>query len=201
MALGTALDFVEASGYYGLFAFLPIVVLPALHLPPAQLPLFYLAGSVCALVGGLAAAALLDRLGRGWTVGGFYLATALGLVAFSSFTSRGAGPIMIGFALVNMLATGSWIAAYPTFSELFPTALRATGIGASVAAGRIGAALSGPGMMLLVLSLSCPIVMMPVGTLKPGMAIFILKNAIAPVVARSGDAFMRVIWEFKKSIY
>lgn len=142
LALGAALDFAEASGYYGLFAFLPIVVLPALHLPPAQLPLFYLAGSVGALVGGLAAAGLLDRLGRSWTVGGFYLATALGLVAFSSFTSMGAGPIMIGFALVNMLATGSWIAAYPTFSELFPTALRATGIGASVAVGRIGAALS-----------------------------------------------------------
>ena len=49
---------------------------------------------------------------------------------------------MLGFALVNLLATGSWIAAYPTFSELFPTALRATGIGVSVAVGRVGAALS-----------------------------------------------------------
>ncbi|HUW80967.1 MAG TPA: MFS transporter [Acidocella sp.] len=142
LALGAALDFAEASGYYGLFAFLPIVVLPALHLPPAQLPVFYLAGSMGALVGGLAAAALLDRLGRSWTVGGFYLATALGLVAFAAVTGMGAGAIMLGFALVNMLATGSWIAAYPTFSELFPTALRATGIGASVAVGRVGAALS-----------------------------------------------------------
>ena len=49
---------------------------------------------------------------------------------------------MLGFALVNLLATGSWIAAYPTFSELFPTALRATGIGASVTVGRVGAALA-----------------------------------------------------------
>ncbi|MBU6398273.1 MAG: MFS transporter, partial [Rhodospirillales bacterium] len=57
-------------------------------------------------------------------------------------TSLGAGAIMLGFALVNLLATGSWIAAYPTFSELFPTALRATGIGVSVTVGRIGAALS-----------------------------------------------------------
>jgi MFS family permease len=142
LALGAALDFAEASGYYGLFAFLPIVVLPALHLSPARLPLFYLAGSVGALIGGLTAAALLDRLGRSWTVGGFYLATALGLIGFASITTMGAGAIMLGFALVNLLATGSWIAAYPTFSELFPTALRATGIGASVAIGRIGAALS-----------------------------------------------------------
>ncbi|HQT59741.1 MAG TPA: MFS transporter [Acidiphilium sp.] len=142
LLLGAALDFAEAAGYYGLFAFLPIVVLPALHLPADRLPLFYLAGSVGAAVGGLAAASLLDRIGRSWTVGGFYLATALGLMLFALVTGLGAGPIMLGFALVNLLATGSWIAAYPTFSELFPTALRATGIGASVAVGRVGAALS-----------------------------------------------------------
>lgn len=142
LALGATLDFAEASGYYGLFAFLPIVVLPALHLPAARLPLFYLAGSIGAAIGGLAAAALLDRLGRSWTVGGFYLATAVGMFGFAAATSLGPGAIMAGFAIVNLLATGSWIAAYPTFSELFPTALRATGIGTSVAVGRVGAALS-----------------------------------------------------------
>ena len=89
-----------------------------------------------------AAAGLLDRVGRSWTVAGFYLATALGLIGFAAITSWGAGAIMLGFALVNLLATGSWIAAYPTFSELFPTALRATGIGASVTVGRVGAALA-----------------------------------------------------------
>ena len=142
LALGAVLDFAEASGYYGLFAFLPLVVLPALHLPPERLPLFYLAGSVGALVGGFAAAFLLDRAGRQGTVLGFYLATALGTVAFAFATRYGAGVLMPGFALVNLLATGSWIAAYPTFSELFPTALRASGIGASVAVGRIGAMIS-----------------------------------------------------------
>lgn len=142
VALGATLDFAEASGYYGLFAFLPIVVLPALHLPAARLPLFYLLGSIGAAIGGLAAAALLDRIGRSWTVGCFYLATAVGMFGFAAATSLGPGAIMTGFAIVNLLATGSWIAAYPTFSELFPTALRATGIGGSVAVGRVGAALS-----------------------------------------------------------
>ena len=142
LALGAVLDFAEASGYYGLFAFLPLVVLPALHLAPARLPLFYLAGSLGPLVGGVAAALLLDRWGRQRTVGLFYLATALGTVAFAYATGLGAGAIMLGFALVNLLATGSWIAAYPTFSELFPTSLRASGIGASVAIGRIGAIIS-----------------------------------------------------------
>ena len=142
LALGAILDFAEASGYYGLFAFLPLVVLPALHLASAQLPVFYLAGSVGALFGGAAASMLLDRWGRYATVSLFYLATALGTIALAFATSLGPGVLMLGFALVNLLATGSWIAAYPTFSELFPTSLRASGIGASVAVGRIGAMIS-----------------------------------------------------------
>jgi MFS family permease len=142
LALGALLDFSEASGYYGLFAFLPLVVLPALHLAAAQLPVFYIAGSIGALFGGIAASMLLDRWGRYATVTLFYLFTALATVALAFATNLGAGVLMLGFALVNLLATGSWIAAYPTFSELFPTSLRASGIGASVAVGRIGAMIS-----------------------------------------------------------
>jgi MFS family permease len=100
---------------------------------------FYLAGSIGALFGGVAASMLLDRWGRYATVSLFYLATALGTIALAFATDLGTGVLMLGFALVNLLATGSWIAAYPTFSELFPTSLRASGIGASVAVGRIGA--------------------------------------------------------------
>lgn len=139
LALGAALDFAEAGGYYGLFAFLPLVVLPALHLAPNRLPLFYIAGSLGALIGGLAAAIALDRLGRFASVTLFYAATALATIVLAFATGFGAGAIMAGFTLVNLLATASWIAAYPTFSELFPTELRASGIGASVAVGRIGA--------------------------------------------------------------
>jgi MFS family permease len=142
LLLGMVLDFAEASGYYGLFAFLPLVVLPALRLTPVQLPVFYLAGGAGALVGGLAAALLLDRAGRFTTVTGFYVATAIATVLLALVSGWGAAALLPGFALVNLLATASWIAAYPTFSELFPTSLRASGIGASVAVGRIGAAAS-----------------------------------------------------------
>jgi hypothetical protein len=45
----------------------------------------------------------------------------------------------VAFTLANLFATGSWISAYPTFSEIFLTHLRSTGIGLSVAVGRIGA--------------------------------------------------------------
>jgi len=48
---------------------------------------------------------------------------------------------LVAFTLAVFCATCAWVLAYPTFSELFPTHLRATGIGASVAVGRTGAIL------------------------------------------------------------
>jgi MFS family permease len=99
-------------------------------------------GTIGALFGGVAAATLLDRWGRFPTVTSFYLATTLGTIALVFATHLGAIVLGAGFALLNLLATGSWIAAYPTFSELFPTSLRASRIGASVAVGRMGAMIS-----------------------------------------------------------
>ncbi|HQT38622.1 MAG TPA: MFS transporter [Acidocella sp.] len=142
LALGCVLDFAEAGGYYGLFAFLPLAVLPNLHLATTALPLFYMAGSLGALLGGIIVSLLLDRLGRKPVVSFCYGATALACLGFAAAAPTGATPVIIGFVVVNMLATASWVGAYPTFSELFPTNLRASGIGISVAVGRIGALMS-----------------------------------------------------------
>lgn len=142
LALGCVLDFAEAGGYYGLFAFLPLAVLPNLHLATTALPLFYMAGSLGALLGGVIVSLLLDRLGRKPVVSFCYGATAVACLGFAAAAPTGATPVIIGFVVVNMLATASWVGAYPTFSELFPTNLRASGIGISVAVGRIGALMS-----------------------------------------------------------
>ena len=142
LALGCVLDFAEAGGYYGLFAFLPFAVLPNLHLAATALPLFYMAGSLGALLGGVIVSLLLDRLGRKPVVSFCYGATALACLGFAAAAPAGATAVIIGFVIVNMLATASWVGAYPTFSELFPTNLRASGIGISVAIGRVGALIS-----------------------------------------------------------
>jgi MFS family permease len=142
LALGCILDFSEAGGYYGLFAFLPLAVLPNLHLAASALPPFYIAGSLGALVGGVVVSLLLDRLGRKPVVTICYGLTCLSCVAFAAVASSGTGAIIAGFVVANLLATASWVGAYPTFSELFPTRLRASGIGASVAIGRVGALMS-----------------------------------------------------------
>jgi len=140
LILGCLLDFSEAAGYYGLFAFLALFILPALAVPSQFVPWFYLIGNVGALFGGIIAAVSLDRIGRKITVPGLYSMTALGTLLLAAATlTKDWRWVLAAFTVANLFATGSWISAYPTFSELFPTRLRSTGIGVSVAFGRIGA--------------------------------------------------------------
>ena len=124
---------------------LPLVVLPRLHIPDQDVPWFFIIGNVGAGIGGLIAAWMLDRAGRKATVTGFYLLAALSMLAMAWATEGGSAQgVMLAFTIANLCATGAWIAAYPTFAELFPTGMRATGIGFSVAFGRIGAAIAPP---------------------------------------------------------
>lgn len=149
LALGCTLDFAEAAGYYGLFAFLPLVVLPTLKLHADVLPWFYLVGNIGALVGGLVVAWLLERWGRKPTVTTFYGLTALAMLGLAAVSGWGTPWIFAGFVVANVLATASWVGAYPTFTELFPTALRSTGVGTSIAVGRLGA-LASPFLVAVV---------------------------------------------------
>lgn len=140
IALGSLLDFSEAAGYYGLFAFLALFILPAVAVSPQFVPWFYFIGNIGALIGGIAAAVLLDKIGRKITVPTFYALAAIGVLLLAVATRTGDWRwVLVAFTLANLFATGSWISAYPTFSEIFPTHLRSTGIGLSVAVGRIGA--------------------------------------------------------------
>jgi MFS family permease len=155
ITLGCLLDFSEAAGYYGLFAMLPLVVLPHLHIADEMVPWFFIVGNVGAAIGGLIAAVLLDKAGRKVTVTGFYVLAALSMLVMSRAATGGsAGGVLLAFTAANLCATGSWIAAYPTFSELFPTRLRATGIGVSVAFGRIGAAVAPPALVAVAQGVS-----------------------------------------------
>lgn len=145
LALGCILDLSEAFGYYGMFTFLALAVLPAINIPATQIPWFYFLGNVGALAGGLSMVLVIDRLGRKITVPAFYVLAALSAVLLAPATATHNGTVvLLTFMLSNFFATGAWTSAYPTFSEIFPTHLRSTGIGLSVGIGRIGAIASGP---------------------------------------------------------
>jgi len=141
LALGCCLDLSEAFGYYGLFAVLSIVVLKRVHYTDAEIPFFFILGNVGALVGGIIMTARFDQIGRRWTLGIYYTlaGASVGLLAVATSTGSRVW-VLLAFMISNAFATGAWTAAYPTFTELFPTHLRAAGVGVSVGVGRLGAA-------------------------------------------------------------
>ena len=141
LALGCALDLSEAFGYYGLFALMSIVVLKRVHYTDAEIPFFFILGNLGALAGGILMTIWFDRLGRRASVSVYYTLAGAGVGLIAAATSTGSKVwVLVAFMIANGFATAAWTSAYPTFTELFPTHLRAVGVGTCVAVGRIGAA-------------------------------------------------------------
>jgi MFS family permease len=139
-----ALDFSEAAAYYGLFTFLSVFVLTkgVVDVPAGTVPYYYVIANVGALAGGLFVARALDRAGRKPTVFFAYTAASLSTFLVAGAAATGSpGLTLAAFTTAVFFATTAWVSAYPTFTELFPTHLRATGVGASVGVGRVGAIL------------------------------------------------------------
>lgn len=66
----------------------------------------------------------------------------LSAVLVAGAAQTGSPGLTLGaFTVAVLCASAAWMSAYPTFSELFPTRLRATAIGACVGVGRLGAML------------------------------------------------------------
>lgn len=144
LMFGMALDFSEAAGYYGLFTAMSIFVFSSVtgSVPVSDdaLPYYFLIANVGALAGGLLVAWALDKVGRKPTVTFSYTAAALSMLGCAAAASTGSQSIvLVAFTIAAFFATCAWVSAYPTFSELFPTHVRATGIGVSVGVGRTGA--------------------------------------------------------------
>jgi MFS family permease len=141
LALGCALDLSEAFGYYGVFALLSIVVLKKVQYTNGEIPFFFILGNVGALAGGIVMTIWFDKLGRRWTVGLYYALAAAGVGLLAVATNSGSKAwVLVAFMISSAFCTAAWTSAYPTFTELFPTHLRAAGVGFSVGIGRIGAA-------------------------------------------------------------
>jgi MFS family permease len=142
LLFGMALDFSEAAGYYGLFTFLSVFVLTkgVVDVPAGTVPYYYVIANVGALAGGLLVSSALDRAGRKPTVFWAYTAAAASTFMVAAAAATGSPTLTLAaFTIAVFFATTAWVSAYPTFTELFPTHLRATGVGASVAVGRVGA--------------------------------------------------------------
>jgi MFS family permease len=132
-----SLNFAQASVVYGIAAALSTIILPVVKVPAEEMPKFYLMGYVGALAGSILAAFLLDSIGRKATILGGYTLTTLAV--FNLYFASTPGAVMIGNTLLMFCLIGTSNSSYVVTSEVLPVNNRATGLGISVAAGRIGA--------------------------------------------------------------
>jgi putative MFS transporter len=125
--------------YYGFFTFIPsLLILQGLTITKsfgysiaiylAQIPGYYSAAFVS------------ERLDRKWTIGAYLTGGALS--AFGLATAAGNTQLLVFGILLSFFMNGTYACLYSYTPEVYPTAVRATGMGAASAFGRVGGILS-----------------------------------------------------------
>jgi MFS transporter, putative metabolite:H+ symporter len=134
-----ALWFSITFAYYGFFTFIPSLLVQqgltitksfgysiAIYL--AQIPGYY------------GAAFVSERLDRKWTIGGCLVGGALSALGLATASSN--GQLLAFGILLSLFMNGTYSCLYSYTPEVYPTAIRTTGMGTASAFGRIGGILS-----------------------------------------------------------
>jgi MFS family permease len=138
--LASALNFSQAAIVYGVLSLMALVILPYMKVPANAMPVYYVYGNAAALLGGLTAAVLVQAWGRQASLFASYLLTTCAIVViYSMHTLPG---MVFGYCLIQFGVTWAYISGYVVSSEILPTRIRATGLGVSVAVGRLGAVIA-----------------------------------------------------------
>jgi MFS family permease len=101
------------------------------------MPLYYMYGNAAALMGGVTASVLVERWGRRASLFVSYTFTTLSILVIYGTSSLPG--MVIGYCMIQFGVTWAYISGYVVSSEILPTRVRATGLGVSVAVGRVGA--------------------------------------------------------------
>jgi putative MFS transporter len=136
---------------YGLTSWLPTLYRNHFHLPLGQALGFSLITGVAGFVGAALCALLVDRSGRKpWFIGAFVLGT-LGLIALSltSLTDAASTQALVSISYVFISANATLLYLYTP--EIYPTRVRALGVGVATAWLRI-ASMTAPLIVPMVLT-------------------------------------------------
>lgn len=127
---------------FGLVTWLPSVYQNVFHLPLDQSLRYALATSAFGFAGCCLCAVMIDRIGRRpWFAGSFLLAAA-GLLALAAIGPSTAARVLV-FATIAYLGVSSLsLGLYLYTAELYPTRIRAIGVGAGTAWLRIASIIS-----------------------------------------------------------
>jgi len=131
------LNLAQVMPYYGILAIGGIAIFPAVGISGRGIPLLYLFGAALGFCGQLVMAVLTDAWGRRPTMLVSFAGAALLCIVLA--LTHTATAFVTVFVIFSAFSAACGAGAYVVISELFPTDLRATGIGLSVAVGRVGA--------------------------------------------------------------
>lgn len=142
LALGAALNFAQVALGYGSIAFASLVLFPMVDTPPDSVPFYMMIAFLSAFLGGLASVLMVDTVGRKTT----------GVVSFGSYLIAGFSMLfvstpftaLVSLCIMQFCYTWGWVTEYVIKSEIFPTHIRAAGIGWATFFGRIGGIIAAP---------------------------------------------------------
>jgi putative MFS transporter len=127
--------FTVVFSYYGMFLWLPtVMVLKGFNLVKSFQ--YVLIITLAQLPGYFTAAYLIEKFGRKFVLVTYLLMTAASAVWFGSAGSE--GMLVAAGMCLSFFNLGAWGAMYAYTPELYPTAVRSTGVGLAASFGRIG---------------------------------------------------------------
>lgn len=160
LALGASLNFSQVALGYGSVAYASLVLFPSTGTPAEAVPFYMMIAFVCAFFGGLTSMHMVDTVGRkatGVISYASYLLAALSMMLVDSPLSA-----LLSLCLMQYCYTWGWITEYVIKSEIFPTRIRAAGIGWATFFGRIGGIVTAPVLTWVYQSTGSTAVVAPV---------------------------------------
>ena len=142
------LNLAQVMPYYGILAIGGIAIFPAVGITGKAIPLLYLVSAGTGFCGQVVMAYLIDTWGRRPTLFAG-VRRRRGCSALCSRSRTAPPTFVVVFLIFGMFSASCGAGAYVVISEIFPTELRATGIGLSVAVGRLGAIVAPLALLLL----------------------------------------------------
>jgi len=129
--------FILTGVNYGFTAWLPALLVAAKGFSLTSSFLFALATAVAQIPGYYFASILIDKMERKWLIAIYAVGATLSAIAIAFAGSN--LMLLIGCCFLAAFTNGVAAVYYAYTSELYPTAVRATGMGTASAIGRIGA--------------------------------------------------------------
>ncbi len=123
-------------GYYGLFIWLPAIFYQ-LGYASLELYTYILITALVQFPGYFSAAYLVDKIGRKKTLLAYLLLSGISALSFTLVSDNAS--LLITVSLVSFFCLGAWGTVYAYTPELFPTHIRATGMGWADGTGKIAA--------------------------------------------------------------